>query len=800
MNRNKFVKPGHNLTKMAPPKKDAFADIFQSATASSSNGSVDKKRNMADLQQKQSVNLSLNNLSKPLAAQNSSQNWDEFDIFTSPSPAASRSPAMATKNESNNDPFDIFTKPQSQPAQPKPTQPSQPKPTQPISGNGISLLDDDFTDVFPEEAQPQPPQKPANTRLYSYQDSSEDEDFAYSEAPSNGRHTSNSNSSRSNGSRSNTSSSKGGKRDEVVAQLLEIGFPTDVSNNAIDEVGLDLQACVNFIMSGGKLKPPSKQQSQRSRTQSPQVEDIGARLNDLSTDFFNKASVFFNKSRDTVVKNIDKFQQAQNGRGSPNDSVPAWMVNQSEYKKNATERKANGDKYEDYGSDEDNIDQDAIREFMLLQKQKDREKNKARLESFTSKARDKINGSRSVSPEKLNAMRPQLQPVRENISRVNTQPSRNSASPLPTASKTQNRAPSPEPEVDLLGLGGGSSMSRAQKFKSGKAEDEVYVSSRRRRGPTKTLASTTPKVPRKTTREPLDQFLQSDYDIGKETASKSFTNGNYDDACINYTKCLNALPQTHELRIIINSNLALTLNKLGNYKLAKDHCNQGLDLISREEIGDTDYIINEKPIKFWYTKLLSRKAEALEMIESFPESLECYMELVSKLGMNDKKTMDAKRRVNNIVNPPPKPKQQPKPKPVSRNKPLNNENLKRVQDNNKKQQDRENLKYQLHDKVQSRIFAWSNGKEDNLRSLLIALPEVLPSHLGFPFLTSKKITINDLMLPKKVKINYMKVISSIHPDKLGSLHLEAEDEMLCQSVFITLNKSWDIFKEQNGIN
>lgn len=80
----------------------------------------------------------------------------------------------------------------------------------------------------------------------------------------------------------------------------------------------------------------------------------------------------------------------------------------------------------------------------------------------------------------------------------------------------------------------------------------------------------------------------------------------------------------------------------------------------------------------------------------------------------------------------------------------------------------------------------------------MSLDDIIPSKLGLPFATTKKLTINDLMLPKKVKINYMKVISSIHPDKL--INLELEDKMVCEAVFITLNKAWDIFKEQNGMN
>ncbi len=52
------------------------------------------------------------------------------------------------------------------------------------------------------------------------------------------------------------------------------------------------------------------------------------------------------------------------------------------------------------------------------------------------------------------------------------------------------------------------------------------------------------------------------------------------------------------------------------------------------------------------------------------------------------------------------------------------------------------------------------------------------------------------MLPKKVKINHMKAIA-IHPDKLSNLQLQ--DKMICQGVFVVLNKAWDAFKQQNNM-
>ncbi|EGV63810.1 hypothetical protein CANTEDRAFT_121505 [Yamadazyma tenuis ATCC 10573] len=733
---------------MAPPKKDVFADLFPAGNTTTAN----RRKNLADLQKDRYGNNSnagnmgmdifdsLNSSKASFPVESSTNTWDEIGTSTS---------------GSREDPFDIFKEPSvaSNSTSNKASTINSVKPTKPTNNpqnNAHSLLDDEFTDAFQEEPQPAPISKSVPEKE-SFEPYSED-------------------------LRSNSSSSLS-KRDELIAQLVDIGFPVEVSDSAISEVGMDLQACVNYIMNGGNSRSSSSSQPSlpRTRTHSPNKEDLGAKLNDLSTDFFNKASIFLNKSKETVIKNIEQFQQAQTtGRGSPSNSLPVWMQDSEKEKYKKREAEFFGKSDNDYSADEANIDHEFISNFMEEQKQKQKARNKARVDNLKAMAKNKIYGAsptKSPSPEKAELPpRPLSNPSRERVPATTKADAPRKEQAHQLTSKTQ-QTKAPQPDVDLLGVGG--SLSRAENK---------------------------PKASRKTTREPLDQFSQSDYDIGKEKATKSFANGDYDDALINYEKCLNVLTPTHELRLVINSNLALTLIKLGSYKQARDQCDQALHLINIEDINDESYVINDKPVKYWYIKLLSRKAEALEMIEAFSDSLECYMELVTKLGVNDKKVMDARRRVNNIVNPPPKPKPSvSRPKP-SRIQPVNNDNLKRVQAQNKKQEDRDSLKYQLHDQVESKTSAWSNGKEDNLRSLLMSLPEILPASLGFPFLTSKKITINDLMLPKKVKINYMKVISSIHPDKLTSLNLGVEEEMLCQSIFITLNKSWDIFKEQNGIN
>lgn len=791
-----------------PPKKDAFADLFLSAAGASQSLSNSSLNILASQDQKP----------KPQATQ-----WSNIEIL-SPNVASPRGSSSNTPKPSaaQFDPFSIFdSKPSPSPsvsisvnqdnAQIKPNvQSNVQSNVHPRSrpSAGVSLLDDEFTDAF-VTSEPEPLKQPQSHPQTSFRPVAPTPERANIAAPIRPQ-----------------SAQAMDERDTVLAELIDIGFPIGVANKAIDDVGPDLQTCVNHIMSRGQSRSSSGllrsgrngrnvdfNRGERQPTNSP---DLGGSFQDISSDILKKASWLFDKSKKTVIKNINHLQNTHTR--DANNSMPTWMKNQSKYKDGALERKSNGETYVDYGDDEENINAEEIQRIMRQQREREVERQRERLESMgktTSGRSSRGSGKDFQGPPDVHihaalgrnspAVAPRV-PVRPSLTPANSRSSRarqpsspqvksTSNVPVPTASQPPKAAAQkvPEPEFDLLGLGGGESLSRAERFKQHSGEGQTYVSPSRRR-PGKA------SKPRNTTAEALNAFQQSDFETFKGKATTSFTQGDYGDALSAYTRCLEALPPKHELRIVIFSNLAITQINLGNYKAAKQQCEQGIELVG-ENIDDTDWTINDKVIKYWYIRLLTRKAESLQMLENFPESLQCYVELVTKYGVTDKKVMDAKRRVGNIVNPPkPAPKPRPKsasPTPVPSGSVANNEVVEKIRQKHQQERAQDEMRFKLHDQVHDRITAWTNGKEGNLRSLLMSLDEVIPSRLGFPFL-QKKITISDLMLTKKVKINYMKVISSIHPDKLSKFGLE--DQMICQAVFVALNKAWDTFKEQNGLN
>lgn len=795
---------------MSPPKTDAFADLLSGKlsprTEASSKLSMGQRLGA----------LGSGILNSSSSKQNNAGHYQDLDMFLGGSSTVSA--PQANRPVANTiDVDDLLGVPSTGSLKPNVVNSHTFEGSTRLASSE-SLLDDEFTDAFTPIPTPHPTPIPIPTHTSKP---------GMKQPRSQGSSASSRVGSPATPSLSSSAParpaprSSDDRRDGILAELVDIGFSVEASNEAIDRCGFNLQSCVNYIMSkaagdDGTANNNSRPSSRGS--QGKNLDNLTKSFNDVSVDIFNKASSLLYKSKRTVIKNLAEFQ---NKSQQPDNNMPTWMRNQLKYKSNASENKNNGEYFEDYGTDEDNIDQAAIEEFMRKQKQMNKERAKHRFDNLRSSSPSVSEGPSTPKPHYAQERPPRTFQESANSSGRNSRTNSGSssisngsrpasrsqtASPAPTAPLSQPQ-PSRVMESDLLGLG-----TPLDRFRSNKeTQDTMYVSSSRRRpkpasstngssNPSPAAVRETKQVitTRLTVSTPLNQFHQSDYEVSKKKATEFYANGDYQSSLVEYQKCLEPLAENHELRIVILSNLLINLIKLGDYKQALDASEKGLALILKENLNDTTYIINSKPIKAWYTRLLSRKAESLEMLELFSKALDAYTELIS-LGCNDKKVMDGRRRVNNIINPPPK-KPVPAPTRVLKKPqpPKDDSALRMVKAHNEKSKREAEEKFVLYDDVQDRLFKWSNGKEDNIRTLMIALPSILPERLGFPFLTTKKITLNDLMLPKKVKINYMKVIGCLHPDKTQKLNVE--DKMICQGVFVILNKSWDIFKEQNGMS
>jgi hypothetical protein len=70
-------------------------------------------------------------------------------------------------------------------------------------------------------------------------------------------------------------------------------------------------------------------------------------------------------------------------------------------------------------------------------------------------------------------------------------------------------------------------------------------------------------------------------------------------------------------------------------------------------------------------------------------------------------------------------------------------------------------KFALADSIQAKVAAWKGDNQDNLRTLLTSLDSILWPEAGW-----KKINLSEVVSSNKVKVQYMKAIAKVHPDKV----------------------------------
>ncbi|ODQ54079.1 hypothetical protein SAICODRAFT_29669 [Saitoella complicata NRRL Y-17804] len=302
----------------------------------------------------------------------------------------------------------------------------------------------------------------------------------------------------------------------------------------------------------------------------------------------------------------------------------------------------------------------------------------------------------------------------------------------------------------------------------------------------------------------------------REEGSEAFKRGDYSAALAAYTSALTPLHPSSTLRIPILTNRALTHLKLGDPRSSLSDCSSALTLIGPAR-GEGEQIEGKEMKEFW-GKAMVRKAQGLEQVEKWRESLRVWEELVG-MGVGGGVALEGKRRCEGVLNPKPVSRiSTPKPATVvdvkgkgkarasaaddlgfgggsgsgAGDEP-SGEAVERLRKANATAEAESNERLALHDSVNAKLDTWQSGKEQNLRALLASMDDVLWPEAGW-----KKVGMAELVMPNKVKIVYMKAIGKVHPDKI-SKDATVEQKMIAGSVFNRLNTAWDVFKSQNGM-
>ena len=356
------------------------------------------------------------------------------------------------------------------------------------------------------------------------------------------------------------------------------------------------------------------------------------------------------------------------------------------------------------------------------------------------------------------------------------------------------------------------------------------------------------KPPRAVVQCPPEQLRQSD--AMKEQGNTFFKQGQYGDADDKYTQAIHFLPSGHANLVPLLNNRAAAHLKNGKFKEAvqdttiiTDQCRRDLecDLTADEQRETRDAL----------SKALLRRATAFENMEKYDDALQDYRACMEHHS-GAKGASEGIRRCTQAISRKTKPVADPVapnhssapqqqssqagvPKqdsfdpfaggpaqqqqsatsaladlglfasgptisgPSSSNATGNNfksENVERLREKERAKEKEDEEKLRAKDGVDARLNQWRQRKEGNIRALLSSLDMVLWDDMKQDW---KPVNLSELVTPSQVKVKYMRIIAKLHPDKLSSMSLTAEQQLLANGIFSTLNDAWDAFKTQNNI-
>ncbi|CAO3636407.1 unnamed protein product [Cunninghamella blakesleeana] len=582
--------------------------------------------------------------------------------------------------------------------------------------------------------------------------------------------------------------------DSLLAQLVEMGFGIEESKIALEASGnIDLQSAIDIIVQQTEAMRQQQEQSQlkkekrrndnnndnhndTDRVASPtstissvtnselsfqqHKERIVNQASELGGFLYKNASLFVKSGKQKISKAMEDWQeqQGQQGQQQPRQNKPKWMT------------------------DHDSIDNI-------------NDKNDSHLEKYVDSDDDDDNNNSNINDENSIKMmeneRRQMEALRQR-------------------------------QLQQL------QKQKQQRQKTSKSlfdddDDFEYISPSRRRHtppPSKPQQQTQPSIQNQTSepipKKPIVEVSSSILTVAsqdREHGNKLYKLGQYGEAEISYTKGLDSLPKGHYHIILFSNNRAMTRLKTGDYKTCIQDCEVSIQL-SKEIITHYNGKVHCQGIdingKDQLIKALHRKAEALEHLESYEMALDTYQALVQWEGVGNVKVNHGLARCRKIVNgsSPSSPSSSnanrinnnnkpstPKPSSTSINSPSVNDSkavaAMRAQAAQQEKDDAERLA--KTDQVNDRLAQWKQGKELNLRALLATLDTLLWDEAQW-----KPIQMSDLIQPKRCKIQYLKAIGKVHPDKLPST-VTVEQKMIASGIFSTLNEAWDEFKNQNNL-
>lgn len=620
--------------------------------------------------------------------------------------------------------------------------------------------------------------------------------------------------------------------DKAVSELVDMGFTAENSRRALTEsgAGLDIQAAVGWLLndahrqakeksqgrtdsqrpeqgrdssssrasasadrSGNEALPAwmrterSQSQPRREDSRSPanSDNDMAAKAAVVGSNLFKTANSLWRTSQKKVQRAVADFQQD----GDP--SQPKWMRDIS-----TAERQGPVDKERlpedprERGRQGESSTPSVTDEALLLDMGSGPPPKRNLRTTPDIRSTSSASSSRGNSPAVSNAASGRSTPLstwrqtapttaldaKSRLSKQALEEQSAQAYISPARRKKATPAPKPAHESDLLfGDSNGKQSQPTPRPEPLRANVGNGKPLPFRQSKPSTPIPVRPKAPARNI-PPVSPSALANSHQHRLSGTSQFKRGDYASAHSSYTQSLSSIPQGHPITIILLCNRSLTALKTGDPKTAVSDADAALSLIGPShganevvDLLDPASTDSKKDMKEFYGKALMRKAEALEQMERWTDAGAVWRQAV-EAGAGGATAIQGRQRCERALAPKAPPKAStPQPRvtpPVSRPAPQkDSEAVSRMRAANAAAEKADDEKFALSDSVDARIAAWRDGRKDNLRALLGGLDNVLWEGSGW-----KKVGMHELVVNGKVKINYMKAIAKVHPDKVCGIY------------------------------
>lgn len=607
-------------------------------------------------------------------------------------------------------------------------------------------------------------------------------------------------------------------QDSAIAELVDMGFPANKARIALEQTdsGIDVQAAVSYLLNaaheearersqsrnqgsngsadvatrpsqgGRSQQPPVRPRSQlqddedsttsRRRQRQPQADKEPTQMaTEFGNNFLKTANSLWRQGQKRMQQAVQEFNSDSDSGGAPK-----WM---QQVQRTQAPDDTNGRRRRRSSATKKNPADNVTDEAMMLETQRPTPPPRPARRKAEQPIEPGFDSSRDHSPAVPSRLResaaPQSGPARQQ----------------------QIRSPPPQVPAPRAALSRQANEDQAA---------QAYVSSaRRRKAPTEAAAVSEPDLfaaipkepgpPRPSSSRPAQPPVKATpiavrppaptrnipsipalslkaSHTARETGNAHFKRGDYSSAHTSYSSSLSHLPKGHPLTLVLLTNRSLTSLKTGDPKTAIIDCDTAITLvgISKGESETLDFLdgSSPRPMRDYYGKALMRKAEALEQMEKWSEAAAVWREAVEG-NHGGATSMQGRLRAEKAANPSStaaRSASKPKAAAVANKPPPNHQPaaaqghsaaVSALRAANAAADRADDERFALYDSVELKINNWKNGKQDNLRALLASLETVL-----WPEAQWKKISMADLVLPGKVKVQYMKGIGRVHPDKV----------------------------------